>query len=1260
MMRSLVLVAALVALASAQAKNDGRVTVDKTLISVQEGFTTKIKFQLTQPFACPDTDDCSVIIKLTNSHPNDIAVDNCHVKWLPHQWHQPRFIAVSATEDFVDDKEKTFFLVTETAISNSDFYNGAEVPDIELRTAPRASASCHATGDPHYRSFDGHPFHIFPPGKLVFYKSLDPNRRFEMQTNMYSFNGRPAVHCAIAARENNDIVVISLCGDGHTIEFRRSCGSDDCKAGSFPRVGVDGGSNPRYTIDFASGVQIRANINYWSAIGRRYMNVYATAPGVDRDRTVGICGNNNGNPNDDVNVGHNAWIHNLGVLFDNQRVSASNDIFNFNPATSNDLFDVTPSLPPFAEECDYIDPKFIRPILNQPDVEDISDLLKGALDPEVVEVENNGYVVDDFAPLPPKFDFEDVVAICENLRTTQVAIACKAQFPDLDLDLYVTDCAEDLAEVGGDPDFLEVAVAALEADCADLGNRNLTTWELDNDGNPIEPSKDLQNVMCPTSNDKTCSGNGECVATKCVCETPFLGADCSVDPNSPPVVETIKTPRCDGRGLLGCEPQVSVFGSNFFNHETEDAKCKFGEIITDAIVLGSIEVLCSLPTTKHSGRTELAVPLSVSMDGGVTFSATNENTVYTWFDSICQVCDGEGCRANPESCIIDGQCFFATEADVNNICLRCNFDESTEAFTFAYDHAHECGPKFDSTFYNGLIVGSAKAGDIILTVNAVNPLVASDPTNTITYSLREPEKHFFNIDSETGEVSIAQDLVVTPDLHVTYHGSFIVVATDAHGNFDESNVHVDALLTNENPLFAEGSKTFSLPEDTAVGTVLGVLAATDADNGEFGALTYSFLAVEAGFANTFAVDETTGTVTLAQPLDFETKDSFALQLQARDEGGQFDSMFVNVDVTDVNEAPTDIVLSNSNVPENAAGELVGTLTAVDQDFADQHTFTFATPSDAFQIVDNKIQTSRRLDFETEKSFVVRVRAEDKGGLTFEKDLTITVTNVNERPSNIQLGTQVFSETQFAAGSILTEVTVEDPDEGDFVRCTLKDSSNGHFEIFNMLLVLRKPFDFETTNVHAIVVECDDEAGEKVEQSFTIVVTDANEAPSNVQLAQNVVIPEDAAVGTKVGTVTAQDFDADADTITFVADSTEDIPLLFSLGETTCASGTPVTCSVDVFVAAPLDFDASPTAPLLIKATDGNGFSGITELAVQLSNVNEPPTGISFVGGQPKVVENAVEGTFVGQLQVQDEDAGSTFISLVARRSAERRVGNEGT
>lgn len=106
-----------------------------------------------------------------------------------------------------------------------------------------------------------------------------------------------------------------------------------------------------------------------------------------------------------------------------------------------------------------------------------------------------------------------------------------------------------------------------------------------------------------------------------------------------------------------------------------------------------------------------------------------------------------------------------------------------------------------------------------------------------------------------------------------------------------------------------------------------------------------------------------------------------------------------------NSAPTDIQLSNSNVAENtstAGGLLVGTLSTIDPNPGDTHTYElfagvgvndnalFTISGDQLLINDGVV-----LDHEVRPSYVVRVRSTDGGGLTFDRELTVSVTNRGE-------------------------------------------------------------------------------------------------------------------------------------------------------------------------------------------------------------------------------------------------------------------------
>jgi VCBS repeat-containing protein len=116
-----------------------------------------------------------------------------------------------------------------------------------------------------------------------------------------------------------------------------------------------------------------------------------------------------------------------------------------------------------------------------------------------------------------------------------------------------------------------------------------------------------------------------------------------------------------------------------------------------------------------------------------------------------------------------------------------------------------------------------------------------------------------------------------------------------------------------------------------------------------------------------------------------------------------------------NTAPTAIALAPAAVAENAAsGTTVGTLSATDADTGDTFTYalvsgTGSTDNASFAIDGTSLKTAAVFDFETKASYSVRVRVTDAGGLTFERALTITVTNVNEAPTVLTLSAATVAE-----------------------------------------------------------------------------------------------------------------------------------------------------------------------------------------------------------------------------------------------------------
>ncbi|MFM6054774.1 MAG: cadherin repeat domain-containing protein, partial [Sphaerospermopsis kisseleviana] len=119
------------------------------------------------------------------------------------------------------------------------------------------------------------------------------------------------------------------------------------------------------------------------------------------------------------------------------------------------------------------------------------------------------------------------------------------------------------------------------------------------------------------------------------------------------------------------------------------------------------------------------------------------------------------------------------------------------------------------------------------------------------------------------------------------------------------------------------------------------------------------------------------------------------------DGLYFDQPFT-IAVTNVNETPTNITLSNSNIAENQAiGTLIGNINTTDPDAGNTFTYslvtgTGSTDNASFSIAGNQLQANAVFDFETRNTYNIRVRTTDQGGLFFEQPLTV---NVNNDPSD---------------------------------------------------------------------------------------------------------------------------------------------------------------------------------------------------------------------------------------------------------------------
>jgi len=353
----------------------------------------------------------------------------------------------------------------------------------------------------------------------------------------------------------------------------------------------------------------------------------------------------------------------------------------------------------------------------------------------------------------------------------------------------------------------------------------------------------------------------------------------------------------------------------------------------------------------------------------------------------------------------------------------------------------------------------------------------------------------------------------------------------------EKSFTIEVMNVNEAPISINitsqgGQLTFpdghaQIRENSATGTVIGKLQALDQDAVQ----TLVFrLDDDAGGAFTLGSSAGCQTITnipgvntrctidlkLNGALDYETSKEHHITVRVTDKKGLFTTEQLKISILDQNDAPENVTLSGSytaSVNENTNNALVGQLVTTDQDVAQSHTYKLLDDAAGrFVILNDKlyVSSSANLDYEVQKSFMVKVQSNDSGtpSLGLVQDFQITVLDVNEAPVNITLVPANITENS-QPGTAIGQLTVTDPDNygprGKLQTHTCQVAGNqiGKFVIqSNVLAVGSASIDYELASVISVKVKCTDTGSPPLSLVTTLFITviDINEAPTAISLS----------------------------------------------------------------------------------------------------------------------------------------------------------------
>jgi hypothetical protein len=471
----------------------------------------------------------------------------------------------------------------------------------------------------------------------------------------------------------------------------------------------------------------------------------------------------------------------------------------------------------------------------------------------------------------------------------------------------------------------------------------------------------------------------------------------------------------------------------------------------------------------------------------------------------------------------------------------------------------------------------------------------------------------------------ATSLIALPDGHYLIGGSSNSVVSGEKSQPSQGGTDFWVVKFADGgplPVFNLTLSPNALDENNAPNALVGLLATNAPDTSN----TYTYALVSGPGDDDNASFTITGNeLRAAVSFDYETQSLYSIRVRSTNQAGVTAEKIFTVFINNVieNQPPADITLLPSAIDENnALGATVGSLTTLDPDPNNTHTYTLvAGPgsggNSAFIIVGNELRAAVSFDYETQSSYSIRVRSTDQGALSTERVFQITVNDLleNEAPVAISLFPSAINENN-TPGSLVGMLTTLDPNPGNLHVYTLVagpgDTDNAAFTIVGTELRAAVSFDFETQTSYSVRIRSADQDGLAVEQRFTIQIQNVNEAPVDLVLSNN-ALNENNALNAIIGTLSTTDPDA-GNTFTYTVSGT-DAPFFNING-------------LELRASTVFDFEARNTYELTIRTTDQGGLSFDKTFSIVIYDVNEPTTGLNPIPDQSagmKVYPNPTTG-----------------------------------
>lgn len=361
----------------------------------------------------------------------------------------------------------------------------------------------------------------------------------------------------------------------------------------------------------------------------------------------------------------------------------------------------------------------------------------------------------------------------------------------------------------------------------------------------------------------------------------------------------------------------------------------------------------------------------------------------------------------------------------------------------------------DETIELGTVVYTALGADV-------------DQNPVLRYSYTGLYKEIFSIDSLSGEISVTAAL----DYETKRFYDLKITVDD---NKYQATGIVRILLNNLNDEFpVVNSQTVSVSEASLLGVKVTNIVAIDSD--QLGGLFYH---IDSGNEeDRFAIDTTTGIITLKNLLDYETVTNYDLAISVFD-GLQTSFGNIIVNVINSNDEPPVAEDLEITIPENLrVGFQLDTFVVTDADGGSGGLyFSLVNPNSIFNFsIDANygfVRLTESLDYEKDTIYQFEVKVSD-GALYSTAMVTVNIVDVNDNAPSLARDSSFVDET-VEIGSVVHTAIAQDLDRNSVIRYSYTGTYKDIFSIDSLSgeIILVAALDYETKRSYELNVVVSD-------------------------------------------------------------------------------------------------------------------------------------------------------------------------------------------